>query len=373
LDFFEAVIKGTVNKGIERILVIRLSAIGDIVRTLPAVHALRDGFPKAHISWVVEEKGRDILLDQPEVDEIILFHRKRWGKGLRNPLTFLRTIREVYWCCKELRSKHYDICLDFHGLLKSGLISYLSGARERVGFARGFCKDCNYLFNNRRVRLRSRRLSRFERNLALIRSLGLEGGREEVEFYVSKEDIDYVDEFFQSQGLEMSGPLVAIHPATSPNTPYKRWPPSRYSKLADRLVEELRASVLFTWGPGERSVVDEVRARMRRDSMVAPETHSLKQLGEIFRRCSLYIGGDTGPMHIASLVKTPVVGIFGPTDPVVNAPHGGTPYIMVRKDIPCSPCRDYQCEHVECMNAVTTQDVFDAARSLLCRAGSSRD
>jgi len=350
---------GAVNKRIERIFVIRLSAIGDIVRTLPAVHALREGFPKAHISWVVEEKGRDILWHQPEVDEIIVFHRNRWGKGVLNPLTFLRTIREIYRFGKELRAKHYDVCLDFHGLLKSGLISYVSGARERVGFARGYCKDCNYLFNNRRVRLRSRRISRFERNLALIRSLGLDGGGEEVEFHVSKEDIDYVDEFFRTQDLEMSDPLVALHPATSPNTPYKRWPPARYSKLADRLVEELGASVLFTWGP-------------RRDSTVAPETHSLKQLGEIFRRCNLYIGGDTGPMHLASLVKTPIVGIFGPTDHIVNAPHEGTPSIMVRKDIPCSPCRNYHCEHVECMNAVTTQDVFDAARSLLERKGSSR-
>jgi lipopolysaccharide heptosyltransferase I len=363
---------GAANKGIERILVIRLSAIGDIVRTLPAVHALREGFPKAHISWVVEEKGRDILLHQPEVDDIIVFHRNRWGKGVLNPLTLLKTIREIYRFGRELRAKHYDVCLDFHGILKSGLISYVSGARERVGFARGDCKDCNYLFNNRRVRLRSPRINRFERNLALIRSLGLDGGGEEVEFYASKEDIAYVDEFFRSQGLEMSDPLVALHPATSPNTPYKRWPPARYSKLADRLVEELGASVLFTWGPGEKSTVDEVRARMRRGSMVAPETYSLKRLGEIFRRCDLYIGGDTGPMHIASLVKTPVVGIFGPTDPIVNAPHGGTPSMVVRKEIPCSPCRNYHCAHVECMNAVTTQDVLDAARSLLERKDSSR-
>jgi lipopolysaccharide heptosyltransferase I len=368
---------GAVKKSTERILVIRLSAIGDIVRTLPSVHALREGFPRAHISWVVEEKGRDVLLDQPEVDEIIVFQRNRWGKGILNPLTFFRTIRELYRFGRELRAKHYDVCLDFHSLLKSGLISYLSGARERVGFARGYCRErCNYLFNNRRVRLRSQRLSRFERNLALVRSLGLDGGTGEVAFHVSKEDIDYVDEFFRSQGLETSRPLVVIHPATSPNTPFKRWPSARYSELADRLVEELGASVVFTWGPGEKPTVDEVRARMRRDSVAAPETHSLKQLGEIFRRCSLYIGGDTGPMHIASLVNTPVVGIFGPSDHVVNAPYEGTPSIMVRKDMPCSPCGDYrrncQCEHVECMEAVTTQDVFDAARSLLEMNARSR-
>lgn len=99
--------------------------------------------------------------------------------------------------------------------------------------------------------------------------------------------------------------------------------------------------------------------------MVAPETTSLKQLAEIFRRCSLYIGGDTGPMHIASLVETPVVGIFGPTDPVMNAPYEGTPHIMVRKDVPCSPCRDTGCKHRECMKMVSTQDVFDAAKTLL--------
>ncbi len=353
------------KNGIDRILIIRLSAIGDIVRTLPAVHALRERYPRAYISWVVEEKARDILLYQPEIDEVIVFQRKRWGKGILNPLTFARTIREVYQFIKELRDKRHNVALDFHGILKSGLISYLSGARERVGYERGFCKEWNHLFNNRRVSPRSKRISRFERNFALIGFMGVGGVRGGMRLHVSREDVDYVDQFLGKRDQEVSGPLIAIHPGTSPTTPYKRWPPERYGELADRLVDELGASVLFTWGPGEKPVVDEVRARMRRDSIVAPETASLRQLAALFRRCSLYIGGDTGPMHIASLVGTPVVGIFGPTDPIVNAPYEGTPHIVVRKNVPCSPCRNTGCKHRECMKTVSTQDVFGAAKALL--------
>ena len=361
---------GAATKGIESILIIRLGAIGDVVRTLPAVNALRNRFPTAHIGWVVEEKARDVLAHQPEIDEAIIFQRNRWKRGILNPLNFLRTIGEVYRSVKELRGKHYDIAFDFHGILKSGLISYVSGAKERVGFGRGYCREWNHLFNNRRVSPRSNRISRFERNFALLGPLGLDGAGRDVDLHVSQEDVDYVDQFFQSRCPVMSGPLVAIHPGTSPKTFYKRWAPTKYGELADRLMEELKASVLFTWGPGEKAMVDEVRTRMRRDSMVAPETQSLKQLAEIFRRCSLYIGSDTGPMHIASLVKTPVVGIYGPTDPIVNAPYEGTPHIIIRKDLPCSPCRNRGCKDVECMKAISSQDVFDAAKTLLEMKGN---
>jgi lipopolysaccharide heptosyltransferase I len=356
---------GAIMKAFERILIIRLSAIGDVVRTLPAVNALRDRFPTTHIAWVVEEKAQDVLLHQPEIDETIVFQRDRWKKGIVNPLGFLRTIGEVYRFVKGLRDKHYDIAFDFHGILKSGLISYISGANQRVGFDRGYCKDWSYLFNNRKVRPRSNRISRFERNFALLSPLGLDGGRGDVDLHVSQEDVEYVDQFFRSRRPGMSSPLVAIHPGTSPKTTYKRWTSTKYSELADRLVEELKVAVLFTWGPGEKVMVDEVRARMRRDSMMVPETLSLKQLAEILRRCSVYVGNDTGPMHIASLVKTPVVGIFGPTDPIVNAPYEGTPHIIVRKDLPCSPCHNRGCKDVKCMKAISSQDVFDAAKVLL--------
>jgi len=364
---------GRAMKGIERILIIRLSAIGDVVRTLPAVNALREKFPTAHIAWVVEEKARDVLVHQPEIDETIVFQRNRWEKGLLNPLGFLRTTGEVYRFVRELRGRHYDIAFDFHGILKSGLISYMSGAKERVGFDRGYCKEWNHLFNNRKVSPRSNRISRFERNFSLLGPLGLDGGRGDVDLHVSQEDVEYVDQFFRSRRPGISGPLVAIHPGTSSKTSYKRWSSTKYTELADRLVEELKVSVLFTWGPGERAMVDEIRARMRRDSMVAPETYSLKQLAEIFRRCSVYVGNDTGPMHIASLVKTPVVGIFGPTDPIVNAPYEGTPHIIVRKDLPCSPCRNRGCKDVECMKAISSQDVFEAAKILLESRENSGD
>ncbi len=359
------------NKKIERILVIRLSAIGDVVRTLPAANAVRNSFPKAHIAWVVEEKARDILAYQPEIDETIVFQRNKWKKGILNPLTFLGTVGEVYRFIRDLRSKDWDISLDFHGILKSGLISYASGARERVGFARGYCKEWNHLFNNRKVRPRSNRISRFERNFALLDYLDIDGRRKGVNLHVSQGDADYVDQFFHDCGRPVSGLLVAIHPGTSPKMPNKRWAPAKYSELADRLVEEFKASVLFTWGPGERPMVDEVRCRMRRESMVAPETRSLKQLAEIFRRCSMYVGSDTGPMHIASLVGTPVVGIYGPTDPIVHAPYEGTPHIIVRKDVPCSPCRNRGCQELQCMEVISSQDVLDAIEMLLETRGNS--
>jgi ADP-heptose:LPS heptosyltransferase len=157
--------------------------------------------------------------------------------------------------------------------------------------------------------------------------------------------------------------LIAIHPGTNPKATFKRWMPDRYALLADRLIRELKATVIFTWGLGEKGWVEGIQGKMTERSLFAPRTETLTQLGEIFRRCDLYVGGDTGPMHIASLTGTPLVAIFGPTNPIENQPCGQ--YRMVRIDVGCNPCRKRSCKELTCLDRVTVDDVLEAARELL--------
>ena len=130
---------------------------------------------------------------------------------------------------------------------------------------------------------------------------------------------------------------------------YKRWMPDQYSQLADRLIREL-GTVIFTWGPEELKWVEGIRKEMKEPSILAPQTESLTQLGEVYRHCDLYIGGDTGPMHIASLMGIPVVVIYGPTDPIVNEPFGQ--HKKVRKEVGCNPCRKRSCKELTCLKAL---------------------
>jgi ADP-heptose:LPS heptosyltransferase len=163
--------------------------------------------------------------------------------------------------------------------------------------------------------------------------------------------------------------LVALHPGTSEKTRYKRWFPEAYAELADSIVKEAGASIILTWGPGERGTAERVQSFMKAPSVVCCPTRSLKQLAGIYDQCHLYIGGDTGPMHVASMMGVPVVAIYGPTDPVVNAPWDGVPSVQVRKDVPCSPCRNRNCQKLDCLNAIGAGDVLEAALDLLSKAG----
>jgi len=327
------------------------------------VNALKKHFPFSHVTWVAEEPSVNLLGSQPGIDEVILFPRKRWVRGIKSIRGIRKTLQEVIGFISALRKQKFDVVLDFHGILKSGILSYLSGAPKRIGFDRKTSKEGNFLFSNVRVSLPQERLSRHDRNCALLKGMELDVRAVRPGLRVPPEDRDYVDSFFRKLPAVLKKPLIAIHPGTSPKTAYKRWMPERYSRLADRLVRELEASIIFTWGPAELKWVEGIQNDMKEASILGPRTETLTQLGEIFRRCDLYIGGDTGPMHIAAFVDVPVVVIYGPTDPIVNEPFGG--HLKVRKEIGCNPCRNRNCKEVKCLEAVTVDDVFEGAEAML--------
>ncbi len=346
-----------------KILVLRLGAVGDVIRTLPAVKALKKHLPSSRIAWVVEEPSKTFLESQPEVDQVILFPRRTWTEGRKSLKRMWRALSEMGQFVKNLRKEKFDAVLDFHGILKSGMISFLSGSSTRVGFDRKASKEGNFLFSNVRVKLPEEKLSRYRRNFALLKGVGLEENSFEAGLYIPPDDRLYVDSFLERLGTPLNRPLIAIHPGTSLKTSYKRWMPERYSQLADRLVRELKAAVLFTWGPEELDAIENIRRQMDEPSILGPRTESLTQLGEVYRRCDLYIGGDTGPMHIASMVGIPVVAIYGPTDPVVNEPFGR--HRKVRSAVECSPCRNRSCKELICLETVNVDDVLKAAKEFL--------
>ncbi|MEW6377863.1 MAG: glycosyltransferase family 9 protein [Thermodesulfobacteriota bacterium] len=346
-----------------KILILRLSAVGDVIRTLPAVKALKEYYPFSTISWIVEEPSRALLESQPEIDEVILFPRKRWADGMKSAGRMWKTAGEMWRFISDLRKRRFDVVIDFHGILKSGLLSFLSGSPRRIGFDRRSSKEGNFLFSNIKVLLPEERMSRFQRNFTLLKGMGLEVKSFNHRLHIPEKDREYVESFFKSLPNQPKRAFVAIHPGTSPKTIYKRWMSQSYAQLADRLIRELKAAVIFTWGPGELNWVEGIQKEMEEKSILSPRTESLTQLGEVFRRCDLYIGGDTGPMHIASLTGVPVVVIYGPTDPVVNEPFGI--HKKVRKEVGCNPCRNRSCKELTCLKEIKVDDVFKAGKEIL--------
>jgi lipopolysaccharide heptosyltransferase I len=349
----------------DKILIIRLSAIGDVLRTLPAFHIIRKNFPEAYIAWVVEEASRDILEAHPEIDEVIIFPKKELAAKIKSPKTFSLGIKQFLMFTQEIRKKKFEIAIDFHGLFKSGIISFLSGAKDRVGFTKPFTKEMNFLFNNRRFSLDSDKMNRIDRNITLTEKLGLNIKQGPPDIYIPDKDSEFIQKFLKQNRIEPERPLIAIHPGTSPSTPYKRWDAYRYAVVADKVIETSAAQIIFTWANEEIEMVKEIIGLMKYNAIVAPETENLCQLAEIFRCSDLYVGSDTGPMHLAAFVNTPVVAIFGPTDHVVNEPYRYTPHIVIRKEIKCAPCRKKNCTDRDCMNGIKESDAIRAINIML--------
>ena len=347
-----------------KFLILRLSAVGDVVRTLPAVQLLKEHYPSSTITWVVEEPSQAFLKSQKEIDEVVLFPRRRWTKGIKSLTEMWGTIGEMLRFIFELRRRKFDVVFDFHGILKSGLLSFLSGSGKRIGYDRKSSKEWNFLFSNVKVKLPEKRISRFQRNLTLLEGIGLTAKAFQYRLHIPPEDQEYVGSFFKNVSSYLQRPLIAIHPGTSLKTHFKRWMPDQYARLADRFIQELDASVLFTWGGEELEWVKRIQREMNKPSFLGPETKSLTQLGEVYRHCDLYVGGDTGPMHIASLMGIPAVVIYGPTDPIENEPFGN--HKKVRKEVGCNPCHKYTCKELICIKSISADDVFKATQEILC-------
>jgi lipopolysaccharide heptosyltransferase I len=347
---------------LKNILVVRLGAMGDIVHVIPAVKNLKMAFPSAYIAWLVEDRHEDLVEGVPEIDEVIVFPRKQWQSLLKYPQKYFKIISEMRMFLRKLRGKRYDIALDFHGNFKSGLLTYLSNALVRVGFSKGYCKEFNFIFNNLRITPQKKKMHRVDKYLDLLRGLGINAPYQRPIFSIPNAERFYIDNFIQQNQLNQK-PIAIIHPGTSIFGKYKRWPPKNYANLADRLIWELDYSVIFTWSALEYEIVEEIISYMQYPATIACKTSSVRQLIALIQHARLFIGGDTGPTHIASCMGIPTIAIFGPKDPVIYAPYDKNA-LVVRKDIPCSPCEKRSCRHVTCINAIVPDDVFHAVNEM---------
>ncbi len=349
----------------ERILIVRLGAVGDVVRTLPAASALRRGYPEAHLAWLVEPPSASLLRGLPWLDEVRVFPRPELRGALRRG-RLDRAARAGWRFLRDLRAADYDLVVDFHSILKSGALARVSGAGRRVTYAPPFGREGGHRFATEKAVLAPPRQSRFARNDALVRYLGI--AEEPLARPLGIPD-DAVEAARKALG---EGPTpIAIHPGTSDATAHKRWTVEGYAAVARALAEQGVPSVV-TAGPArdDRAFADAVIQASRGAARLAPPTPSLLDLAALFQACRLYLGGDTGPLHVASLVGTPVVQLLGPTNPVENQPFPGTPWRRVRVQIGCNPCRR-GCAAATCMRVIHPDAVLEAVRGLLATETAS--
>lgn len=344
-----------------RILLVRLRQIGDVVFTTPAIHALRQRFPDAHLSYVVEPAAAPIVAGNPHLNQVIVAPRGRGVRGLWADLALAR----------RLRAERYDLAIDFHGGPRASLLTWLSGAPERLGYdvvGRG------WMYTRRVARPRELRPRHsVENQFDLLAPLGVAAADRSafpMEMPADASTAAAVSDRLARAGVGAGDPVIVLH--VSAGNPFRRWPAPHFVELiASLAAADPSRRIVVTSGPSEHDAAERViagaRARLgdRAAQVVSCGELSLTELRALLDRAALYVGGDSGPLHVAATTGVPIVGLYGPTLPVRSAPWRAPTWMTESVDageLPCRPCDQRICEpgDFRCLTSITPQQVLEA-------------
>jgi len=341
----------------KRILIIKPSSLGDIIHALPTLAAIRSKFPKAWISWLIKEQWEEILDGHPYLNEVVAvnFAISKWWDVVRT-----------------LRNKKFDLVVDLQGLFRSAFIGKLTGASAVVGFAQGR-EGSSWLYTHR-VELplpkgqswRLWNMHAVDRNLAIAKYLGAECGTPEFWLPSDEHDRKIVDGWLKSSGVTGADRLVAIAPLTRQTI--KNWPLDRFVQVAQALIkaDDIKVLLIGTEDQEVSRLFESVLGSRLVNFM--GKTH-VRQLSVIFDKVQLLIANDSAPLHIAAARGTPILSMFGPTNPEATGPYGlqRGPQLLTH-DLPCRPCGERTCRNenqLECLTSISVEDVVVKAEIIL--------
>ncbi|PWU05931.1 MAG: hypothetical protein C5B47_08270 [Verrucomicrobia bacterium] len=366
----------------QRILLIKPSALGDVVHTIPLLVKLRSRFPSARIDWMLTPENAELLRCHPALSGIVLFQRKRFsGFGMNWAASFsaLRLLWQIY-------KTHYDLIIDMHGQLRSALFTLASRAPVRIGFdrptpnlswekipvaegGRGWngAREGSWMAYTHRLRITTLDVHAIDRYLWVGRFLGFDETNPDTTLYLPREAEHDIESLLAS--YQLGKPLILLVPGAMWET--KRWPPRRFAEVG-QYFHEKGYSVIAAGTKNERSICEEVSGHCPQILNFAGKTPTPAYLAALIRKAALCITNDSASMHLAVALKRPVVSIFGPTNPVCVGPYKN-PEAVVRANVPCSPCnfrKLTQCHqgHI-CVWDVTSQMVIERAR-IVCNAAN---
>jgi 3-deoxy-D-manno-octulosonic-acid transferase/heptosyltransferase-1 len=348
-----------------KILIVKLSAIGDVIHTLPALTALRRRYPNAQIDWLVEDAAADLVQGHAALSRVLVWRRREFVKLLRAG-KLSSAVSLFFSLLLALRDIRYDLIIDFQALLKSSLWIFLARGRRKAGFGQGMAHSENsHLFLNERIPAVSMEMHALDRGLRLLQALGIPGSQVLYDLPVGKKEGREAEQLLVESGVRLDQPFVAINPVAK--WPTKLWTAERFRELAGRLLEK-GFQVVFTGSKEDRPLIDEIASTLNSLVSRVDGRTTLKVLAAVFRSASVVVSTDTGPMHLAAAVGTPVVALFGPTAPWRTGPYGEG-HVVLRAGVRCSPCFSKSCkttavEPMACMNRITVEQVLDAVARL---------
>jgi lipopolysaccharide heptosyltransferase I len=334
-----------------RILIIKPSAIGDVVHALPILNLVRKRWPAARIDWLVTPACAGLLENHPQLDEVILFDRKRFSNWWRSP----RLFRELRRFTRGLRDRNFDLVLDLQGLFRSGWLARKTKAPRRVGFANA--REFAWVFYNQRVKVGTPEQHAISRYLKIAQAIGC--GDAPVKFVFGTTDADraHVRDLLHSalstRHSALLPPYAVILPGTNWET--KRWPADKFAALIQPLKDRFGLATVLAGGGDALALADQIPGAIN----LATKT-TLNQLVALLQSAALVVANDSGPMHIAAALGRPLVTPFGPTNPIRTGPYN-RPETVLRLGLPCSPCYSRTCGHQSCLKWLDPDTVLNLA------------
>ena len=330
-----------------RILIVRLSAIGDVIQSMPIACALRERFPKAFLAWAVESHAGQLLRGHEALDELITL-----------PRGWLKSPGGVWRLRRLLRGRRFDMAIEAQGLTKAAIVAWLSGAARRIGFGVPWGRELSRWLNTETVATPGPHI--VQRNMQLLRPLGIESPAVRFQAPEHPEDRQAAERIIRQAGLESGFAIIN----GGAGWPSKLWPADRYAAVAAHLGTAWKLAVLVVWaGDKEKETGQRIVAGSQGHARLAPTT-TLTELAALARRAKTFIGSDTGPLHLAAAVGTPCVGLYGPWSREVHGPYG-LQHIALQKAHFVGSTRQRRAAPPQVMEAISIEDVCAASDRIL--------
>ncbi len=337
------------------ILIVKLSAIGDVIHALPVAPALKKQFPQARITWVVEKTAYDLLVNNPYIDELILFEKTKYK-------TLSGFVGHAPRFINNLRKLHFDLAIDLQGLFKSSIISFLSGATTRLVYENS--REGSHLLSRRIVGPHAAGHV-VDRYLDVVRALGCQIEETVFPIVVTEREAVQARNIMTHAGLPEGTPYIVL--ALGANWPNKIWPAEYFAELCDCMQESGIAVPVIVGGPGDQPLQDRLVAKVQIPPISLVGKTTLKQLAFVIKNAQAFIGGDTGPMHLAAALATPTIALMGPTDAVRNGPYGqGHKALITAHE--CAGCWRRKCPgDKDCLAGIGVNTVYQALQEIMRR------
>jgi len=343
-----------------KILIIKLSAIGDVVQSLCVLHALKTSFPDAEVDWLAGEAAAGLLEGHPMLEKVIIYPRKRFGDLCSQPLSWPQLMHEARIFISGLRKKRYDMVLDLQGLLKSGVLAWLSRGDRKIGFAA--TREGSSLFLNEKLDPYNPNEHAVLRYMRVAYHLGADDSRPICfPLGTGSNDFSKAAQLLERHGLE-PGRTVGFIPGTRWET--KHWTAAGFAETGELIRKETGLEPVILGSGADRRLSDEINSHTHRRITDLTGRTDLKTLAALFTMIAAVISTDTGPMHLAAAAGARIVALFGPTAPKRTGPFSSKSRVVCRH-LSCSPCFRRRCDHNRCMREITPHEVVMHLKELL--------